>query len=51
MVLIDNDDMEEFLLFVRDFNMTLAVSKMMATDTKMQYLCTIVCVETLHQFD
>ena len=51
MALLDNGDPKEFLSFVRKFNMTLAASGMLATGDKIQYLCTLVHVELLHQFD
>ena len=37
-----NSEMEEFLLFVRNFNMTLAASGTLEADAKFQYLCTPV---------
>ena len=51
MSLFDNENPEEFLLFVRNFNMALAASGSLETGTKIQYLCTLVRVEALHQFD
>ena len=50
MALFDNGESEEFF-FVRNFNMTLMASKTLAMDTKVQYLCTIVCGESPHQVD
>ena len=39
--LFDNGEPEEFLLFVRNFNMTLAASGTLEAGTKYQYLCTL----------
>ena len=39
--LFENGEPEEFLLFVRNLNMTLAASGTLATGAKNQYLCTI----------
>ena len=49
--LFDNGEPKEFLLFVHDFNMTLAASWTLATDAKVKYLPTLVCGEALRQFD
>ena len=38
-------------MFVRNFNMTLAVSGTLEVGAKIQYLCTLVRGEALHQFD
>ena len=38
-------------MFIRNFNMTLAVSGTLKAGAKVQYLCTMVCVEALHHFD
>ena len=51
MSLLDNGDPEEFLLFVSNFNMTLKVSGMLETSTKVQYLHIIVRGEALCQFE
>ena len=51
MSLFDNGDPEEFLLFVRNFNMTLAASGALEAGAKIQYLRTLVRREALHQFD
>ena len=40
-----NGDLEEFLLFVLNFNMTLEASETMVTGTNIEYLCTLVRVE------
>ena len=45
----DNGDPEEFLLLVRKSNMTLDASGNLEMDAKLQYFCTIVCGEALHQ--
>ena len=42
MDLFDNGNPEEFLFFVRNFNMTLSASQTLTTGVKIQYLCTIV---------
>ena len=39
------------LLFVINLNITLAASGTLATCRKIQYLRTLVCAETLRQFD
>ena len=51
MSLFDNGNPEEFLLFVRDFNMTLAASGALEVGAKIQYLRTLVRREALHQFE
>ena len=51
MSLFDNGKPEGFLLFVRNFNMTLAASGALEAGAKYQYLCTLVSGEALHQFD
>ena len=50
MELIDYGEPEYFLLFVRNFNMTLAAPCALAMDAKVQYLCTLVRGESLRQF-
>ena len=42
MSLFEHGEPEEFLLFMRNFQMTLAVSGMLETEAKVQYLCTLV---------
>ena len=49
--LFDNGEPEEFLLFLLNFNITLAVSGMLEASTKIQYLCTLVLGGLLCQFD
>ena len=49
--LFDNGDLEKFLSFVCNFNMTLATSGTLEMAAKYQYICTLVHGETLCQFD
>ena len=49
--LLDNGDPEEFLLFIRNLNMTLVVSGTLEVGDKYQYICTLVHREALCQFD
>ena len=49
--LFENGEPEEFLLFVCNFNMTLAVSEMLKLGAKYQYLSNIFRREALRQFD
>ena len=42
MALTNNENIEEFLLFVHNFNMTLEASGTLDTAEKFQYLCTLV---------
>ena len=51
MSLFDNGRPEEFLLFVRNFNMTLSASGMLEAGANFQYLCTLVHGEALSWFD
>ena len=51
MSLFDNGELEEFLLFVRNFNITLAASGNLEEVVKFQYICTLVRVEVLRQFE
>ena len=51
MSLFHNGDPEEFLLFFRNFNMTLAASRILGEGAKYQYLRNLVCGEALHWFD
>ena len=51
MDLFDNGDAEEFLLFIRNFNMNPEASRTLRSDAKTQYLCTMISGEALHQFD
>ena len=49
--LFNNGDLKVFLLFVHNFKMTIEASGTLETATKVQYLCTLVCGESLHQFN
>ena len=51
MALFGNEDMEEFLLFVRNFQMTLEASGTLTSGAKIQHLHTLVCGEVLCQLD
>ena len=51
MALFDNDDLEEFQLFIRNFSMNLQASGIFAASANIQYLCTLVSGEVLYQFD
>ena len=42
MALFDNGEPEEFLLFIRNFNMTVEASGMIVAIAKIQLLCTIL---------
>ena len=46
----DNGEPEEFLLFVRNFNMTFSASGTLEMSSKYQYLRTLVHGEALRQF-
>ena len=51
MSFFDNGEPEEFLLFVRNFNITLVASETLETGAKVQYLRTLVVREALRQFE
>ena len=51
MDLFDNGKAEEFLLFVQNFKMMIEDLGTIATNTKLQYICTILHGKALHQFD
>ena len=51
MYLFDNGDLEEILLFIRNFNMTLSASEKLEAGAKYQYFCTLFRAEALRQFD
>ena len=51
MSLFENGKPEEFLLFVRHFNMNLAASGTLEVGAKFQYLCNIFRREAVRQFD
>ena len=42
MSLLDHGEPEEFMLFIRNFNMTLVATGTLEMDVKIQYLCTLV---------
>ena len=50
MSLLENDEPEKFLFFVRNFNTTLVASGALEAGAKHQYFCTLVCREALRQF-
>ena len=49
--LFDNGKPEEFLLFIWNFQMTLEAKGALAASTKIQYMCTLLCVKSLHKLD
>ena len=51
MSLFGNAKLEEFLLFFRNFNMTLAASGTLEAGANFQYICTPVHGEALRRFD
>ena len=51
MALFSYGKTEEFLLFVRNFKMTIAASGTLTSVTKIQYICTLVHGEALCQFE
>ena len=51
MSLFDHGKPEELLLFLRNFQMTLADTGMLETEANIQYLHTLVREEALGQFD
>ena len=51
MALFDNGELEEFLLFILNFKMTLNALGRLAATPKLQYLRKILHEEALHQFD
>ena len=51
MSLFDHGDPEEFLLFIKNFNMTLAATGTLDMDAKIHYLYTLVRGEELRQFE
>ena len=51
MVLFDNGNLDEFLLFVHNFQTNLEALVTPAAVTKIQYLCTIVRGKALHQLN
>ena len=51
MSFFDNGEPEKFLLFICNFNMTLAASGTLEAGARYQYLRNIVCREVFHQFE
>ena len=51
MSLFDHGEPEEFLLFIRNFNMNLAATGTLDMDTEIQYIGTLVRREALYKFD
>ena len=49
--LFDHGESEDFLLFVQNFQMTLAATRTLETEANVQYLCTLVHGKVLRQFD
>ena len=49
--LFDNVKPDKFLLFIRNFNITLVASGPLEEGKKYQYFCNIVRREALRQFD
>ena len=50
MALFDHGKPRDFLLFVRNFSMTIKASVTLTAGAKIQYLCILICGEALHQF-
>ena len=51
MILFDHGDLKEFLLFASNFNRNLEATGNLDMDMRIQYICILVCSETLCQFD
>ena len=51
LALFDNGDPEEFLLFIRNFNMTIDASEKIVPSAKIKYFCMLVHEEDLCRFD
>ena len=51
MSLFDHGNREEFLLFILNFNITLATTGTLDMDAQIQYLLTLVRGEAFRQFD
>ena len=51
MDLFDNGETEEFLLFIRNFQMTLKASGTLASGANILCLHTLVCGKALHHID
>ena len=51
MAFFDNDEPEDFLLFISNFCTTLKASVTLVVSVNIQYLCTLVRGEVLRQFE
>ena len=51
MYLFEHGELEEFMLFIRNFNMTLTTIWTLDINAKIQYLYTLVCEEALRHLD
>ena len=51
MTLFDNGETDQFLLFVRNFQMTLKYSGALTDSAKLQYLCSLLMGEALCKLD
>ena len=51
MALFDNSDPEDFLLFVRNFQMTFEAPGTLATSANICYIHTLLCGKSLCQLD
>ena len=51
MYLFKNGNPEGFLLFIRNFSLTIKALETLETAAKVHYLCSLFCVEYLCQFD
>ena len=51
MALFGNGEPEEFLFFIRNFNMNVEASGTIAANAKIQYIFTLLHVEGLHHVD
>ena len=49
--LFGNSDLEEFLLFVSNLNITIEASVTITPGENIKYLCKLICGEALLQFD
>ena len=49
--LFENGEPEEFLLFIREFRKTLRANGVMPEIGRIQYLCTLLCGESLFEFE
>ena len=50
MDLFDNKETEDLLLFVKKFKTTLESSGTIASNAKLNYLCTLLCGEAINQY-